>query len=63
MNQNRVPEFDPLFQAWVQLFGAAQSRIEIVSYHWGLQKGSCRGKAVFDTLVKGLVMELFSRRR
>ena len=42
-----------LFQAWVKLFNLAESSIEIVSYHWGLQRGSGRGQSVYDTLVDG----------
>ena len=32
----------------------AESKIEIVSYHWGLQKGSGRGQKVYDTLAKAV---------
>ena len=32
----------------------AESKIEIVSYHWGLQKGSGLGKKVYDTLAKAV---------
>jgi hypothetical protein len=41
------------FQAWVKLFGLANSSIEIVSYHWGLQRGSGRGKRVYDAIAEG----------
>ena len=41
------------FQAWVKLFSLAESSIEIVSYHWGLQRGSGKGQSVYDTLVEG----------
>jgi len=42
-----------VLQAWVQLFNSAQSTIEIVSYHWGLQRGSGRGLSVFDAIAQG----------
>ena len=42
-----------LFQAWVKLFSLANSSIEIVSYHWGLQRGSGRGRKVFETISEG----------
>ena len=43
-----------VFQAWSKLFSLAETKIEIVSYHWGLQKGSKRGKRVFDALLNAL---------
>ena len=36
------------------MFDLAESKIEIVSYHWGLQKGSGLGKKVYDTLAKAV---------
>ena len=41
-------------KAWTNLFDASLDKIEIVSYHWGLQKGSKRGKRVFDALLNAL---------
>lgn len=36
------------------MFDKALSRIEIVSYHWGLQRGSGLGKKVFDSLAQAV---------
>eukprot|EP00093_Oithona_nana_P010310 10310.XXX_67242_65517_1 [CDS] Oithona nana genome sequencing. len=49
-----TPKNIPMHQAWSNLFDAALAKIEIVSYHWGLQKGSKRGKRVFDALLNAL---------
>ena len=42
------------FQAWSSLFDLATSKIEIVSYHWGLQRGSGAGQQVYDSLAKAV---------
>jgi hypothetical protein len=34
----------------------AQSRIEIVSYHWGLRRGSGKGEEVYNALASGNVV-------
>ena len=44
-----------MFQAWVRLFKMAGSKIEIVSYHWGLRRGSEFGQEVFDVLADGKI--------
>ena len=41
-------------QAWSSLFDLATSKIEIVSYHWGLQRGSGAGQQVYDSLAKAV---------
>ena len=42
------------FQAWCNLFDLAKVKIEIVSYHWGLQKGSGLGQQVYDSLARAV---------
>ena len=46
-------------ESWVKLFKLATSSIEIVSYHWGLRRGSDKGQEVFDTLADGKETTLF----
>ncbi len=42
-----------IFQAWIKLFKLAETRIEIVSYHWGLRRGSGKGEEVYNVLASG----------
>ena len=41
-------------KAWVKLFKMAKKKIEIVSYHWGLRKGSGKGEQVYEALASGI---------
>ena len=36
------------------MFDLAEHKIEIVSYHWGLQRGSGTGQKVFDSLARAV---------
>ena len=50
IKEDLAPNHLEMHEAWLQLFQSAQSKIEIVSYYWGLQKGR-RGKAILKALM------------
>ena len=50
IKEDLAPNRMEMHKAWLQLFQSAQTKIEIVSYHWGLQRGA-RGKAILKALM------------
>lgn len=53
-NLSRPLDHLTIHEAWLKLFNMAESKIEIVSYHWGLRRGSGKGEEVYDALAAAI---------